>query len=235
MVRGFSKKKIALQKTLGETLKEKRAELKISLSEAEVGSKVRAKFLSALENEEWKKLPSAVYARGFVLAYAKFLGLDKEKIVELYDGEVKIQGKEERAKIAYNQPLKEKRVLITPKILTYSGLAIFVVGLFSYIIFQVMHFAGDPNLKILSPANNTVTESETVTLSGITDSDTLVVVNNENVPVTNDGHFQSAIKLHRGINVIKVQALSKAKKESSEVYTIEYKPKTAALTNKLEQ
>lgn len=227
MVRGFSKKKIKLQKTLGEILKSKRLSLDMSLSEVETLSKVRAKFLTALENEQWRKLPQGVYVRGFVLAYAKILGLDNRQVIEVYESEAKVQRKEGKAKIAYNQPLREKKIWITPKILTYTGLAAFVLVLFSYIILQVLHFAGNPNLKILTPENNSVVETDTVSVLGITDSDTLVVVNNENVPVTNDGHFQSDIKLHRGINVIKIQAVGKTKKESTEIYTIEYKPKTA--------
>ena len=235
MVNGFSKKKIKLQETLGEILKAKRAESGISLADAESGSKVRARFLAALESSAWHKLPQDVYVRGFVLAYAKFLGLDTQKILEMYDSEVKIQRKESKAKISYNQPLREKRILVTPKILTYVSLATFVLALFTYITFQVLHFAGSPNLKILTPENNSVVEADSITLFGMTDSDTLVVVNNENVPVTNDGRFQSEVKLHQGINVIKVKAVGKTKKESAEIYTIEYKPKTALIDSRLAQ
>jgi len=55
------------------------------------------------------------------------------------------------------------------------------------------------------------------------------------VPVSEDGKFSLKLKLHSGVNVVKVKAVNNVKKESSEVYTIEYKPKTAALDNSINQ
>ena len=127
------------------------------------------------------------------------------------------------------QKLKEKKVLITPKVLAYASLSIFFISLFTYIFLQVLNFAGDPNLSIISPNNNLVTESDSIDLVGITDTDATVTVNTENVPVSDDGKFSLKLKLHSGINVVKINAVNKIKKESSQVYTIEYKPKTAAI------
>ncbi len=229
MVSGFSTKKIKSQKSLAEVLKEARIKKELSISEAELGSKVRAKFLLALESGNWKELPQDVYVRGFVLAYSKYLGLTGSEVLSLYDKEVRIRRGSLKTKISYNQPLKEKKVLVTPKILAYFGLSVFLVLLVSYIILQVLNFAGNPNLQIISPQNNLVTENDSIDLSGITDTDTAISVNNENVPVSDDGKFILKLKLHRGVNVINVRALNKAKKESTQVYTVEYKPKTAAI------
>ena len=235
MITGFSTKKIKSQKTLGEILKEEREKKSFSLVDAENATKVRAKYLCALENSRWSELPQEVYVRGFVLAYAKFLGLKDEEVIALYNKESRVHRKSEKTKISYNQSLKNQRVLITPKVLAYFALSSFVVFMFSYIIYQVLHFAGNPNLRIFSPGNNSILESDSVDLSGITDMDTFVVVNNENIPVTDDGHFQSKLKLHSGVNIIKVKAVNKAKKETMEVYTVEYKPKTAAIENTTNQ
>ena len=229
MVNGFSTKKIKSEKTLAEIFKKARVDKGISLFDAEIGTKVRAKFLTALEQSNWQVLPQDIYVRGFVLAYAKFLELPTTSILEQYEKEAKIRRVSVTAKISYNQPLKERRVLITPKVLAYAGLSIFFISLFSYIVFQVLNFAGNPNLKIVSPSNNLVTEDDSIDLVGITDTDTMVVVNSENIPVSDDGKFSLKLKLHSGVNVVKVRAINKIKKESSEVYTIEYKPKTAAL------
>jgi len=235
MVTGFSTKKLKSEKTLAEILKKARKDKEISLLDAEIGTKIRAKFLEALESGDWQSLPQEVYVRGFVLAYAKFLDLSVKSVLEHYEKEAKVRRGVTFAKISYNQPLKERRVLITPKVLAYAGLSIFFISLFSYIVIQVLNFAGNPNLKIVTPSNNLVTESDTVDFIGITDTDTMVNVNSENVPVSDDGKFSLTLKLHSGVNVIKVNAVNKVKKESSEVYTIEYKPKTASLDNIIQQ
>lgn len=236
MVRGFSRKKIKSSKTLAEIFRKTRQKKDVTIEEAEIKTKVKAKYLIALEAGDWTSLPSDVYLRGFVLAYAKYLDLDITEVLEKYESDFLffLQGKgQHKAKISYNQVLHEKKVLITPKILAYFSLSVFVFSMFGYILLQVLEFAGNPTLKILSPDNNAVIESDIADLSGITDTDTLVVVNNENVPVTNDGHFLLKLKLHRGVNVIKVKAVNKAKKETAHVFTVEYKPKTAAIDNNL--
>jgi len=235
MIQGFSTKKIKSQKTVGEKLKDARQRSKLSLAEAEVGTKVRSKYLAAIEEGKWSELPQYVYTRGFVLSYAKFLGLNSESLISDYESEILFRRKKEPQKISYDQKVAERKVLITPKLLAYFGLALSVLGMFSYIIFQLLNFTGNPNLKITSPENNTVLDSDSMDLAGITDTDTFISVNGENVPVSNDGRFLLRLKLHQGVNVIKVEALNKAKKESSQIYTVEYKPKTAAIENNLNQ
>jgi cytoskeleton protein RodZ len=48
----------------------------VELSEVEAATKIRRRFLSAIENEAWDVLPAPAYAAGFVRAYADYLGLD---------------------------------------------------------------------------------------------------------------------------------------------------------------
>jgi cytoskeletal protein RodZ len=197
------------------------------LSDAEIGSKVRAKFLAGLEENDWKDLPSPVYIRGFVLAYAKYLGLDKEEITRTFEAELSLKRTQNPGGFSYKNSIKETKVIITPKLLGYSLLSIFILTMFGYIFYQVLNFAGSPDLHVSAPGNNAVLETDLADIDGVTDNDTTLTINNETVAVTNDGHFYASIKLHRGVNVIKVKASNKAKKESTKVLTIEYKPKTA--------
>jgi len=230
MVVGFSKKKIqSNKKTLGEIFRSRRIGKKISLESAETETKIRHSYLEAIEKSDWSPLPSEVYVRSFVVAYAKYLKLDLDKILAKYWAESASRTGDKQVHISYDQKINERKVMITPKILAYSGLCLFIVSMAAYIIYQLIGFAGSPNLEISSPANNSIVETETVTVNGVTDNDTFVVVNDENVPVTQDGRFQALLKLQRGLNVIEVVAVNKAKKETSQVYTVEFKPKTAAV------
>jgi len=233
MVNGFCKKKIKSRLTLGEKFQQVRKRKKISLLQAEIGSKVRSKYLEAIELGKWDQLPQEVYVRGFVLSYAKFLEITEAQILPLYESESAIlREKADGNKISYNQTIEtNKKVLITPRLLAFSALGVFVLGMVSYIVIQLSDFAGNPNLKITEPQNNAVYEIDSIDMSGITDDDTVVMINEEKVPVTSDGHFALNLKLHKGINVIKVKAVNKIQKETSEVFTVEYKPKTAAIVN----
>ena len=55
---------------------------RIDISEVEVGTKIRAKYLRALENEEWDLLPGPVYVKSFLKTYGDFLGLDSRLLVD---------------------------------------------------------------------------------------------------------------------------------------------------------
>lgn len=235
MVSGFSKRKIKTEQTLGELLKSERDKRELSIEDAELGTKVKAKFLLAIESNNWQVLPSLAYVRGFVLAYAKFLEIDRSQAIKLFENEARYNKSNQNHTLSYRNTIKDVKLLITPKLVGYLFLSFCVISMFGYIIYQVQGFAGSPNLKVLSPSNNQIVESDGAEILGITDTDSILEINEEVVPVTYDGHFYGNIKLHRGVNVVQVKATNKAKKETSQTLTIEYKPKTALIDSLVNQ
>lgn len=71
--------------SFGERLKRERELREVSLNEVTVATRISVRFLDALENEEWDKLPGGVFNRGFVRAVARYLGLDEENLLSEYD------------------------------------------------------------------------------------------------------------------------------------------------------
>jgi hypothetical protein len=69
---------------IGATLRETRIRDKIDITAVEEATKIRAKYLRALENEEWGVLPGPAYIKSFLRTYAEFLGLDAHMLVEEY-------------------------------------------------------------------------------------------------------------------------------------------------------
>src|SRR5919201_2604713 len=69
---------------IGSTLREARMRAKIDISEVEAETKIRAKYLRALENEEWSLLPGSTFVKTFLRTYADYLGLDGKILVEEY-------------------------------------------------------------------------------------------------------------------------------------------------------
>jgi cytoskeleton protein RodZ len=70
--------------TFGETLKREREMRGVSLHEISTATRISTRFLEALENEQWERLPGGVFNRGFVRSVAHFLGLDEEKLLAEY-------------------------------------------------------------------------------------------------------------------------------------------------------
>ena len=71
--------------TFGERLKREREMREVSLKEVTSATRIGPRFLEALENEEWDKLPGGIFNRGFVRSIARFLGLDEENLLAEYD------------------------------------------------------------------------------------------------------------------------------------------------------
>jgi len=70
--------------SIGQQLWKAREERGAELSDAERATKIRTKFLEAMEEDRWDDLPGPPYNRGFLASYAEFLGLDAQAVVEEY-------------------------------------------------------------------------------------------------------------------------------------------------------
>jgi cytoskeletal protein RodZ len=68
----------------GEQLKREREMRGVSLEEISAATRIGTRFLEALENEQWDRLPGGVFNRGFIRAVARFLGLDEESLIADY-------------------------------------------------------------------------------------------------------------------------------------------------------
>lgn len=69
---------------IGASLREARARAGIDISEAEADTKIRGKYLRALENEEWDLLPGPTFVKSFLRTYGDYLGLDGRMLVERF-------------------------------------------------------------------------------------------------------------------------------------------------------
>src|SRR6266540_1260986 len=69
---------------IGSTLRETRIREKIDITAVEAATKIRAKYLRALENEEWGLLPGPAFVKSFLRTYADYLGLDGKLLVDEY-------------------------------------------------------------------------------------------------------------------------------------------------------
>ena len=72
---------------LGQLLRQKREAQELSLADVEEQTRIRQRYLSALESDDWDDLPNEVVARGFLRTYASFLGLDPDELLAQVDSE----------------------------------------------------------------------------------------------------------------------------------------------------
>ena len=70
---------------IGNSLREARLRQGLDHSQVELATKIRAKYIRALEEEEFDVLPTGTYIKGFLRSYAEFLGLDGQLYVDEYN------------------------------------------------------------------------------------------------------------------------------------------------------
>ena len=94
---------------IGYSLRSARERQGIGLPEAETATKIRAKYIRALEDEDFDALPADTYARGFLRTYADYLGLDGEIYVDEYASRFHNAEWEEEPRLARARPRRPRR------------------------------------------------------------------------------------------------------------------------------
>jgi cytoskeletal protein RodZ len=121
---------------IGSSLREARIRHGYDLAEAEAATKIRTKYLNALEDERFEVLPAPTYVKGFLHSYAEFLGLDGQLYVDEYNARY---GAGEDEYVVTSQPGKrprhsrahrrvESRVLVLALVGILSATALVVVA-----------------------------------------------------------------------------------------------------------
>lgn len=197
---------------LGQRLHDERLHKKLSLDEIASATKIKARFLAAIERGEYHKLPSPTYAKGFVTNYAAYLGLPRTEVVALFKREFdeKKAYKVLPESFTKTKEFPLKRIRLQESLIVAAGMLLVFV---SYMLFQYRSLFFPPPLFISSPQQDIVTSQE-VTVTGRTDSNVTVLVNNEPTFLNSAGEFSKNITLFPGKTAIIVEAKNKFGKET---------------------
>jgi cytoskeletal protein RodZ len=211
---------------LGEVLRAAREGKGVDLARVERDTKIRERYLSALERGEYRDLPGAVYTKGFLRNYGAYLGLDPEYLIDLYRIETASAAGERATRAAAPpRPLGARRrpraFVVTPGAVVAAILTIMVGGFVAYLGFEFVNFARTPELRITDPPGNVSGHTELeIIVRGVTEPNASVKVNNmpENPTVFADaeGNFEVTVRLLPGSNVMELVATDPATGRDSE-------------------
>jgi helix-turn-helix protein len=102
---------------IGNSLREARIRQGLDYPQVELATKIRAKYIRALEEEEFGVLPSGTYIKGFLRSYADFLGLDGQLYVDEYNSRFVAEGYHDevparRQRVHQDRSIEKKVVLL---------------------------------------------------------------------------------------------------------------------------
>lgn len=216
-MKDFNKHKLYTKKTLGERLKMYRKRNHHSLANAEEETRVRLKYLEALEKGDYGRLPEDVYTIGFLSKYADFLGAPKDDLIELYKKE---RGEVSPKIISPRLEYKEKRVFLTTRSLLFIIIILVALGIFGYIFYSVRKFTSAPNMEISSPVAESVIREDKIEVVGKTDPGATLQINDQVVLIDPNGNFHEQVNLQSGLNNIEIKATNRLKKETIRIIKI---------------
>lgn len=196
-------------KTVGQALRHQRNKLNVTLADAERATKIRAETLAALEADDFAKLPSPTYIKGFIRNYGEYLGLDSTNLLALYRRQYD-EGKTPATKILPDlKPKDSPKVILTPRRLLIVGLSVLVFSFLGYLFFQYQSFAAAPALQVDSPNDNLRVNNGTVEVVGRTDPDANLSINGQQVDLTSSGAFSVSVTLPDGTTDLTITATNK--------------------------
>src|ERR1700751_1342791 len=114
--------------TFGERLKRERELREVTPEEVCKSTRIAPRFLEALENEQWDRLPGGVFGRGFVRSIARYLGLSEEDLLSEYDLARGESGNGALAKAEERIPVPPKWIPILAGVLAVSVLVALALG-----------------------------------------------------------------------------------------------------------
>jgi cytoskeletal protein RodZ len=188
----------------------------VDLYRAERDTKIRARYLGALERGDYKELPGAVYTKGFLRNYALYLGLDPEEVLDHWRRE-RGEARDATPVIAVPRPITAPRQGLTfsPSILVVALLTVFVLAFVAYIGVQVLRFAEPPTIAVTDPVSRVIDVDESTTsytLRGTTIPGATVSIaapgrDPYQVSAGPDGDWTADVDLRRGRNQFDVSAV----------------------------
>ncbi len=200
---------------LGERLAAAREHKGVDLYRAERDTKIRVKYLAALERGDFRDLPGSVYTKGFLRNYSLYLGLDPEDVLR--------QWRRERGDSLTEPIVVVPRSLEAPRPPLTIGrgtilavlLAVGVVVFVGYLAAQLLRFSQPPSVAVTQPLT-AVTEVDasatTYTLRGTANAGSTVAIDTSGretirVSAGSDGRWSADVELRRGRNQFDVTAI----------------------------
>jgi cytoskeletal protein RodZ len=178
---GFQAKEISNPPRLSERLKNSREARGLSLSQVAKDTNIGVKYLEALEAGDYQKLPGEVYAKSFLKAYTKYLGLKSEDFLESFRTEHNIYTK---TKSDYSFDAKKpvervaaSQLLVTPKLARGIIVGLLALLCLIYLGSKVSKIMSPPFLIIEQPADQLVTQQSFIEVSGRVGAESTLEIN----------------------------------------------------------
>ncbi len=209
----FETKKINME-TLPEYLKAARESLSYSTKHVAKITNISDKFIEDLEAGYYHRLPAEVYVYGFLRKLADLYATDAELLIQQYKKERSIQQQLSK-KLPMYKSYTDSKIEITPKTIAFAALALFVIFILGYLIYQVHAINRAPQINISNLSDGQRITSSSIIIQGHTDPGATLTMNDQQIFVDSDGNFKQPVSISPGEKIVLFLAKNNFGKTSS--------------------
>jgi cytoskeletal protein RodZ len=209
---------------VGETLQQARERKGVDLYRAERDTKIRLRYLSALEDSAYEDLPPPVYTKGFIRNYAIYLGLDPDELLERWRDEMESVRSSERIAVAPPpQPIAApgRRLTVTPGMFVAGIAALVVLAFVGYLAIQLLRYAEVTPVGLTKPPNVFSTiDAESTVLEGTSGPGAAITIRGPgeelySATANEEGDWSEEVNLARGRNDFAITATDRVTQRDS--------------------
>lgn len=181
-----------------------------TLKQVEKHTRIREKFLEAIETNDWSLFSSKIYITGLIKNYSKFLDLDEEKMAAYFRRDY-----ERREEVKFKKRVESKYFKSETRKLIIVGISIVVLIFAGYFAYQLKNYFAPPTIKILAPLNTEVRNTDRISIRGKTEPDANIMIFEERVYQDKNGDFVYDFPLKKGSNKIIIDVTGANGKKTS--------------------
>lgn len=183
--------------SVGLLLKQTREKKKLTLKDAEKHIKVRQKYITFIESDNWDIFTSKIYIEGILKNYARYLELDERKVIAFFRREY-----EKKEDIRFKRRVHEGELSSDSRKTMRSVIAVIGFFVFVYVVFQFYLYLKPPSIQVTIPQTVVTKNTDRIKVSGSTEKESVLTINGERVYLNKNGGFEYVIPLQTKQNKI---------------------------------
>lgn len=199
-------------KTVGEILSGKRNQLGLSLEQVEKETKIRKKYLEAIEKSDFGIFSESTTVKGFIRNYSLILGLSPENVLAIFRRDFIENEAGQIIPRGFTKEIEERSFRWTPKITFFLFIGLLLFSFCYFFFSQYSRFSSPPQLEVFSPKEGQIFQGK-VEVVGKTDKDATVKVDGSLIVVSPSGDFGEKIVFPRGENILTIEAANRQGKK----------------------
>lgn len=189
-----------IRKNLGEVLSEARNKRYINLDEASKDLDIPFRYLESLEHNNFKDIPDEKYLKKILKKYCDYLKLDFFSSWQIFKDHknFSVDGKSKK--------VENKYFTSWPNLIRKLMIVLVIIAILFFLIIKVEQIFSPPTLDISYPYDGLIVDTRQIVLTGRSEAEVELIINNKEIFVDDRGNFETTIDLQKGLNLIKISA-----------------------------